>query len=339
MRQGIFIATFLSFLVTGTKAQTPVFSQYYASGLYTNPAWSGLEKDVYMGINYRSQWSNVGLPFQTFQFTYIHPLVKQGSKSKHLGGWGITLLNDVAGDQEQFKTQSITAGASYNFHLNRYGNEIIAVGFQAGGAFEKVDPSAFQWSSQYAGGGFDSNLPGETLFDTRTFYPALNVGGVYFITSRSKNPEARASLYQGASVYTLLQTDRFIEQSAARTVILVKMHGGLAKAITRRTELSGNYLVQYMNGAYQINAGGYLTYAVKDAMESAKVTLGAWYRLNDAWIFSLGFLSGAWNFGFSYDRNLSSLQKNFGFAQAFEFSMAYRISLYKGYKRFSSPLI
>jgi hypothetical protein len=34
-------------------AQAPVFSQYYSSGLYLNPALSGLEKDIYLGMNYR----------------------------------------------------------------------------------------------------------------------------------------------------------------------------------------------------------------------------------------------------------------------------------------------
>src|SRR6186713_2747586 len=102
-RRIILIAIILS--ANAAAAQSPVFSQYYASSLYLNPALSGLEKDIFFGMNYRSQWSNVGLPFSTFQFSFIKPLVKAGIHVKHLGGFGASFLNDVAGPNKEFTTQ------------------------------------------------------------------------------------------------------------------------------------------------------------------------------------------------------------------------------------------
>src|SRR5690606_31691508 len=102
----------LVLITISLRAQSPVFSQYYASGLYLNPALSGLEKDIFLGMNYRSQWSNLSTPFNTFQFSFIHPLTKPGVRAKHLGGFGASFLNDVAGPNKEFVTQSVTlAGA------------------------------------------------------------------------------------------------------------------------------------------------------------------------------------------------------------------------------------
>src|SRR5690606_9856556 len=135
------------------------FSQYYASGLYLNPALSGLEKDIFLGMNYRSQWSNLSTPFNTFQFSFIHPLTKPGVRAKHLGGFGASFLNDVAGPNKEFVTQSVTLAGAYNFHLNRFGNNIISVGLQAGATQQRINYDALQWSTQYnPATGYDNGL-------------------------------------------------------------------------------------------------------------------------------------------------------------------------------------
>src|SRR5688572_10408983 len=121
-KRSIVLFWLLTFSGIGVHAQAPVFSQYYSSGLYLNPALSGLEKDIYLGMNYRSQWSNVNLPFNTFQFSFIHPLTKPGVHIKHLGGLGASFLYDVAGPNREFVTQSVLLSGAYNFHLNHYGN-------------------------------------------------------------------------------------------------------------------------------------------------------------------------------------------------------------------------
>src|ERR1041384_6132290 len=126
MKRGKIIALVIIFMLMkiGVQAQSPVFSQYYATSLYLNPALSGLEKDIFMGMNYRSQWSNLGLPFNTFRFSFIKPLVKPGVHVKHLGGFGASFLNDVAGPNKEFTTQSVMVSGAYNFHLTRFGNNI-----------------------------------------------------------------------------------------------------------------------------------------------------------------------------------------------------------------------
>ena len=326
------------------NAQSPVFSQYYASSLYLNPALSGLEKDVYFGMNYRSQWSNLGLPFNTFQFSFIQPIVKPGIRVKHLGGLGATFLNDVAGPNKEFTTQSIMLSGAYNFHLTRYGNNILSLGLQAGAMQQRVNYDKMEWSTQYAPGiGFDSNLPGESGLNNQVFSPVLNAGLMWFYTTRGRLSFRSTSVFSGLSVSNIIPPTSFVNEAKGTSVTLYKLHGGLSSVWKAKYEISPNYLIQYQNQNFQVNLGTYISYYIHPPhlhnSKSTKVMVGAWYRLQDAFIFSTGFSNKSWNFGFSYDTNVSSMGRNLGFASTYEVSLAYKIVVNKGFKRFSSPLI
>ena len=79
-------------------AQSPVFSQYYTTAAYLNPALVGSESDITLGLNYRAQWNQLESPYKTVQFSYMHPLLEQGGRTRHMGGVGFSVLNDQAGD-------------------------------------------------------------------------------------------------------------------------------------------------------------------------------------------------------------------------------------------------
>lgn len=341
----IFTILIFSLAFTTGYAQAPLFSQYYAASLYTNPAWAGLERDIYVGMNYRSQWVNAALPFRTFQFTHIYPLTGQGVHAKHLGGFGATFLNDVAGADKEFVVRSISVGGAYNFHLNREGNNIATVGIQGGCLQQEFDMNALRWSSQYVpGAGFDSSRPGEDQFANRDFHPLINAGVLWYFTTRGSSAMRKLSVYNGVSVYNIIPQESFFNNAeVAGGGTLIKAHGGFTKALNEQTEFSPGYLFQYQNQLFQANLGAYVTYTLADPVftlkSTTKVLVGAWYRLKDSFICSVGLSNAAWNFGFSYDANVSSLSRNIGHTQAYEFSLAYRINRQKGYKRFSSPLI
>lgn len=346
MRRRRYITLFvlLTCSMPSLHAQSPVFSQYYASSLYLNPALSGLEKDIYFGMNYRSQWSNLGLPFSTFQFSFIKPLVKPGVHVKHLGGFGVSFLNDVTGANKEFTTQSITVSGAYNFHLTRYGNNILSVGLQAGAMQQRIDYENLEWSTQYSPGvGFDGSLTGESGFNSRVFSPVLNAGLMWFYTTRGKLSFRSTSIFNGISVSNLIRPNSFAGDASSIPMILYKLHGGVSAVWNRKYELSPNYLIQYQNQSFQINLGTYVGYYVHPPhlhnSKGTKVTVGVWYRLQDAFILSTGFSNTSWNLGFSYDTNVSSMGRNVGYASAYELSLAYKIVVNKGFKRFSSPLI
>jgi len=325
-------------------AQSPVFSQYYASSLYLNPALSGLEKDIFFGMNYRSQWSNAGLPFNTFQFSFIKPVVKPGIHVKHLGGFGASFLNDVAGPNKEFTTQSLMVSGAYNFHLTRFGNNILSIGLQAGASQQRVNYDKLQWSTMYSPAvGYDPGLGGESALNNQVFSPVVNAGLMWFYTTRGKLMKSSASLFTGLAVYNIIPPRSFTGEKQGPNMILYKLHGGISSMWHGKYELSPNYLVQYQDENFQVNLGAYMSYYFQPShlhnSKSTKVMVGAWYRLQDAFILSAGFSNRSWNLGFSYDSNVSSLGRNFGYASAYELSLAYKIVVNKGFRRFSSPLI
>jgi hypothetical protein len=59
MKHFLRIALLYALGLGSLRAQDPVFSQFYTSSMFLNPALSGFEKDVVLGLNYRSQWTGV----------------------------------------------------------------------------------------------------------------------------------------------------------------------------------------------------------------------------------------------------------------------------------------
>ena len=346
MRTAKYIWPIVTVLLSLSKvqAQSPVFSQFYSSSLYLNPALSGLEKDIFFGMNYRSQWSNIGLPFNTFQFSFIKPLVKPGIHVKHLGGLGVSFLNDVAGPNKEFTTQSILLSGAYNFHLTRFGNNILSLGLQGGASQQRVNYDELQWSTKYSPAvGYDNSLAGESALNNQVFSPALNAGLMWYYTTRGRLTKESVSIFTGISVYNIIPPRSFTGDKQGPALTLYKLHGGLSSLWNSKYEVSPNYLIQYQNQNFQVNLGTYLSYYFQPPhlhnSKSTKVIVGAWYRLQDAFILSAGFSNKSWNLGFSYDSNIASLGRSFGFASAYEVSLAYKITLNKGFRRFSSPLI
>jgi len=342
MKKYIIIFALSLFALQSARSQDPVFSQFYTSSLYLNPALSGLEKDFVLGFNYRSQWAGVNLPFQTFQFSAIHPIIKQGIRSKHLGGFGGSLFLDEAGPNREVVSQGFSVASSYNFHLNRSGKHLIATALQFGVLQRQVNMDALQWSSQYSAVlGYDRSLPGENLISDRVTSPVIHAGLVWRLVVDNHFKPMKL-YYQGFAFSNLNRPQGFFHDRHETSSILYKAHGGYLHSFSSGFEVSPNYLIQYQKQA-QINVGAYGAYSLpavtSKSASGLKLSLGLWYRLNDSFIVTTGISTSSWNTGFSYDANRSSMSRNFLGANAFEFSFAYKINIIKEFKRFSTPLI
>lgn len=342
MKRFILIAA-LHLLASGIiLAQDPVFSQFYTSSLFLNPALSGLERDVVFGLNYRTQWAGVNLPFKTFQFSATHPILQQGVRTKQLGAFGGSAFTDEAGPHREIVSHGFSVASSYNFHLNRSGKHLIATALQFGVLQRRVNMDALQWSSQYSSLlGYDPSLPGENFIADRVTTPVVNAGVVWQYVADDLIKPLRM-YYQGIAFSNLNRPKGFFADAHEPASILIKLHGGYVHAFRSGLELSPNYLIQYQE-MVQINLGGYAAYAlpgvISKTVSDLKVSLGLWYRVKDSFIATTGITTSIWSAGFSYDANHSSLQRDFHGANAFEISFSYRINIAKEYKRFSSPLI
>jgi type IX secretion system PorP/SprF family membrane protein len=321
-------------------SQNPVFSQYYTTSLFLNPALAGLEKDIVVGVNYRSQWSSVNLPFKTFQVSAIRPIIRQGVRSKQLGSVGASLFSDQAGPNNEFSTLGLSVAGAYDFYLDRDGFNIIAAGVQAGFQRKRINVGSLQWSSQYSDGAYDAARPGESGFQDRVSYPQLNFGVVWNHTPK-KPSSMLQGVYNGVSVSNINKPKGFFDDRRDAAQTLYRVHGAIIIAYNDKLSFSPHYLFEYQQRA-QFNVGGNATYLLPPSRfkySALYVSAGLWYRVQDSFIVTFGVNTPQWSAGVSYDMNSSAFSKNFNGSNAFEISLSYRINTNKGYTKFSSPLM
>lgn len=338
----IIVIGFISFLnPVRSWAQDPVFSQFYASGLYLNPALAGVERENFLGANYRSQWSGLSMPFSTFQASFIHPIYNRGIKKKHLGGIGASILNDIAGPNKEFSTQAFSLAGAWNV---RYNHHTISFALQGGVGQQRVSYENLRWSSQYSSTtGYDPAMAGEgSTPNLRIFRPILNSGMFWSYNSRKTWTKRPGILYfSGLALTNLVKSPAYLSGNTKSPSLTLKVHGGMTIPLSPKFELSPNYLVVTQGAAHQINFGAYAGYSLPADRHSSpiKVIVGVWHRLLDGMIFSAGVATKNINVGFSYDNNFASMGKTFGYAGAYEFSISYRTPGKDNFKRISSPLL
>jgi len=329
------------------SAQDPHFSQYYSNPLYLNPAMTGLDSDVYFGLNYRSQWKSLDVPFEIAQFSMVYPLMERGSQFKHRGGVGMTVYHEMAGEGNNFKTTSYTVSGAYNLFLKADASQMISVGLQGGFISKQVDFNNLTWGSQYDPFiGFDSNIaPSLDLGNERTTFPVIHAGIIWYFDQGKKRMRSGFSGFLGLAASNLNKPDEsLLDEPGSESPLptLYKAHGGLNFRMSHQLTISPNILYMAQHNRQQINAGVYVTYQLAGSaarMNKLKMQLGTWYRFDDAFIVSLGLMTKNMGFGFSYDFNNSSLRRFTGGNGAVEASISYRIVKGKGLRRFSTPLL
>jgi len=329
------------------EAQDPHFSQYYANPLYLNPAMTGLDSDVYFGLNYRSQWKSLDMPFEIAQFSMVYPIMERGSQFKHRGGLGMSVYHELAGEANNFKTTSYTISGAYNLFLKADASQMISVGLQGGFISKQINFNNLSWGSQYDPFiGFNANIsPSLDLGNERTTFPVIHAGVVWYFDQGKRRLRSGVSGFLGFAASNLNRPDESLlgEQGTESPLpTLYKAHGGINFSMSRQLTISPNILYMTQHNSHQINTGVYLTYQLigpKARANRLKVQLGTWYRFDDAFIVSLGLVTRNMGFGFSYDFNNSTLRQFTGGKGAVEASISYRIVKGKGLKRFSTPLL
>ena len=92
-------------IAVSLRAQDPHFSQFYANRIYLNPAYTALDKDYTLSLNYRDQWFGIpdgsvqtfGSSLRTYHFTGELQFPCFARNDKLDLGVGVTALHDEAG--------------------------------------------------------------------------------------------------------------------------------------------------------------------------------------------------------------------------------------------------
>lgn len=323
----------LAFLLSGkVQAQDPVFSQFYNSPIYLNPALIGEEENLYVNFAHRSQWGSLDFPYTTSQISLIMPYYKDKhvKPEGNIGGIGVSFYGDEAGNESSLKTYGGNASFAYNLHLSKKSINRITFAMQLGFIHKNIDRSKLEWGEQYNPFiGFDNTVvPAEmSLIQNRTFLDVT--AGAFWRYFANSDQKTIQSVYSGFSAGHLNHPDESVlDGSENRLPVLYKLHGGVIFALSQRASISTNFLSLLQDNVNQTNFGSFLSYKLpfdtKGQMSNLVTRVGAWYRVQDSFIASIEFLTNNLQFGFSYDWNVTSLRYNNRGTGSFEISMGYR---------------
>ena len=343
----LFIISFiLNCICNNVAAQDVIFSQYYASSLYLNPAFAGLQPDISLSTNYRIQWNNIS-PYKTGQVSLIYPFLNKNKPlHEHWGGAGLSLFQDNAGIGGGFKTLSGNLNLAYNLQLSKEKHQILSFGLQGGFIQQTLNPANFEWGSSYTQGinDVDSENANQNLLNATLLYPDLSAGIMWYRNNSNSDDEKKVSSYVGISVYHINTPNQsFIAGNSSPLPRLFKFHGGIKYFVNSRFSVSPNFIIASQGQQYQVNPGFYLAYRLiepgKGLFTSTDFIVGGWYRLKDSFILSAGIASQFISIGLSYDLNNSALRYYTKGKGAYEISLSFRIHRSLKLLRYDTPRI
>lgn len=293
---------FLLFLFTNIglciMAQDAQLSQFYASPIYTNPAFAGAEKKIRIVSSSRSQYTTLNHHYQTNAFSI------DGYLAKYNGGLALLASYDLAGDGF---LQTINLSGIYSYHIpvNRKWN--INTALQAGIIQRTYDLNKLKFEDQFSEFIGFSNLPSKDINN-------LGFQGIVFPNFSFGMLAYNKTFYGGFSIHNLLEPNQtFISSSAGNNEVPLSRRYSANMGIniflnkSRFAEnnnlISPNILIMNQLNAYQINLGLYL--------KNKAFTVGTWLRQtsrnSDAMIFLLGVKLPNFRIGYSYDLPLTKV--------------------------------
>lgn len=307
----------LIFTVSNTvKAQDMHFTQYYASRLYLNPAFTGAGTCSKFSMTYRNQWPGAKKGYTSSIVSFDHYLHKEKF------GLGLLLSNDVAGSGG-LKRTTINPLLAYEARLSR--GVVLRFGAAPSIGFVSVDYNKLIFGDQIVRSG---GLPTVSTIET----PYQNL--TYFDFSAG-------TLVYGEDFWagiTLMHLFKPVEGLIAPNTYdylpkKISFHGGYRFTIEEDAKNPNNS--KYFSPSFnyrgqkdfdQFDLGFYYSFGM--------INVGFWYRgipgfkayaagygNNDAVAFILGVQDDRFSFGYSYDVTVSKL--TIASLGAHEISMAY----------------
>ena len=314
------------------RGQEVRFSQYNAAPVQLNPASPGTVANATVGLNYRLQQLGI-ISYKTGYFSAMKPIYADQDQYEALpvGGIGLGILSDLAGEQNELQTYQFDLAGAYNLRLNRAQTHYVSLGVQASYQQTNVDYGALTWASQITYRGFENPPPPVGTYTTRVGAFRFNTGLIWsYDPMRNAWKEIRRyRLHVGLAVSNLNEPDySFLRDGSQRLPRIYKAHGGAQVYINHRLSVSPGFfviaqesLVQYAGGAV---VGVHPLLNSPSEPSDFRLLAGAWYRHHDAIVLLVGASNRRFDAALSYDANASPERVNIPRQHTLELSLAYR---------------
>jgi type IX secretion system PorP/SprF family membrane protein len=309
------------------QAQDPHFSQFFASPLTLNPAFTGKFEGVWrVAANNRNQWVSIPKAYLTSSASVDFPIMKNKIPEGDVFGVGISGLTDASANGA-LKLNYGSMSLSYHKALDESGYNTIGAGFQGTYSNLVLNTSQLFFEDELTQNGFVQGTSNDYLGNTaltngnnaRNYFD-MNAGLLYSGSSNGEN-----NYYIGLSMYHINRPKLSFKQNnnwylSNRATI----HGGGSFAISDVVGVNVSFIQQFQNKASETVLGGTLSInANGDDEKPTNVYVGSWMRVNDAVIPYLGLEIGGLRIGATYDVNISGLKSATGSRGGTEFSIIY----------------
>lgn len=321
----------LLFWWMGIKAQDLHFSQFSSTPSYINPALTGkFNGDGRITLNQRSQWKSVTVPYQTFAATA--DFSRMGS-SPNLGS-GVSFYYDKAGDSK-LTTLKFDFALSYRLKLSYDNKHSLSMGLQGGLKNMSIDYTALRFDNQYNGTAYDPNLAnGESFTYQKILSATASAGLAYFYVDHKK------VIIGGIGVYNLIASNQsFFSTGYSPLDKRVNSYVGAEIALNDKQILIPTLFYSQQGILRETILGGKLKHILVDQNNVYQaLSGGVFFRNRDAVFVTANFEVNDFNFGLSYDLNVSKLRKASSFRGAYEVALiyVYRGKQSSGSRKFSS---
>jgi type IX secretion system PorP/SprF family membrane protein len=305
------IITGVLLTLSNVSAQDIHFSQFWNAEQYNNPGAVGMGRsNARTTLQLKEQWSSINKAYRTGMFSFDMPVLKSNSAQL---GVGVYAFSDKIADGAMFQNK---VGLNVGGAIEVARNHKISLGISTAYMQNGIDPSGFQWSSQFDGTGYNSGIGGENVAAQSLGLLDFATGVYYSIGSSgsSVNQDDDFKLDVGFSVSHLTRPNISL---AGQTDQLERKYLFQAQS---EIAIPGNNISLVPMGFFQLQGahtdivfGGLVKYALQSG---SKVTgfkkgnglyVGSMFRLNDAIIPTLGFYISDFAINVSYDFNLSNL--------------------------------
>ncbi len=290
---GIFLLTLSS------VAQDPHFSQFYAAPNYLSPSLAGSSGGTRFVANYRNQWPGITKTYQTYAFAMDMYL------NKYRSGFGLLALSDKAGSAS-LTTSLLGLQYSYRVQLGEKWQFVPGLQFTMGQ--RSIDRTKLVFPDEVQSG-----------------YPSA--GQAYLTDTKAQYVDFATSLFLysprfwfGLGADHMLNPNYTFMDEKATLPLKIVQFGGInfwrenSKRLEEPRTASLCYRFEYQNSFKQLDLGAYWYGRALD--------FGAWYRGlpvfnnenggdrmfdTDAVVLMVGYSTGSFRIGYSYDIQLSSL--------------------------------
>ena len=315
----LIIFTIAVLLTINISAQDPHFSQFFASPLTLNPAFTGkFDGQFRLAANHRDQWPSIPKAYVTTSASVDFSILKNKLPEGDVFGIGFSGLSDQSADAA-LKLNYGSASLSYHKSLDENGYNTIGAGFQATYSSAILDFTKLTFEDQLTQNGF-TGVTAENLNNgSNQNYVDVNAGLLFSGSSDGIN-----NYYIGASVYHINRPNLSFIDKVWNLSPRITFHGGGTFPINDMLSINTSAIHQIQNKASETLIGAAVSANLNtDTDNPSSVYAGAWVRIKDAIIPYVGIEIGGLRFGASYDINTSGLKAATLSRGGSEFSIIY----------------